>query len=86
MQGNASDLMHGLPLQSVYSRDDTPYHEPLRLLAVVCAPLPRVHAVVERNLVLQKLFFNGWVNLAVIDPTENRAHLLQRDFTWKIFK
>lgn len=83
MQGNASDLMHGLPLQSVYTGDDTPYHEPLRLLTVVYAPRHRVHDIIERNLVLQKLFFNGWVNLAVIDPKENRAHLLQRDFTWK---
>ena len=35
MQGNASDLMHGLPLQSVYSADDQPHHEPLRLFTVV---------------------------------------------------
>jgi uncharacterized protein YbcC (UPF0753/DUF2309 family) len=83
MQGNASDLMHGLPLQSVYAGDNTPYHEPLRLLTVVYAPRDRVHAIIERNLVLQKLFFNGWVNLVVIDPNENRAHLLQRDFTWE---
>jgi uncharacterized protein YbcC (UPF0753/DUF2309 family) len=83
MQGNASDLMHGLPLQSVYSGDNTPYHEPLRLLTVVYAPRHRVHAIIERNPVLQKLFFNGWVNLAVIDPHDNTGQLLERDFTWK---
>lgn len=83
MQGNASDLMHGLPLQSVYAADNAPYHEPLRLLTVVYAPRQRVQALIERNQVLQKLFFNGWVNLAVIDPNENRAYHLQRDSTWK---
>jgi uncharacterized protein YbcC (UPF0753/DUF2309 family) len=82
MQGNASDLMHGLPLQSVYIDDDKPYHEPLRLLTVVYAPRQNVLALVERNPVLQRLFFNGWVQLSVIDPQEGRCYRLGRDGTW----
>lgn len=38
MQGNGSDFMNGLPLQSVYKSDQEPYHELLRLLAIVYAP------------------------------------------------
>lgn len=30
MQGNASDIMHGLPLQSVYINDNTLFHKPAR--------------------------------------------------------
>jgi len=41
MQGNASDLMTGLPLQSVHSSDKTSYHEPQRLMTVV-RPLRKV--------------------------------------------
>ena len=83
MQGNASDLMHGLPLQSVYAADDTPYHEPLRLLTVVYAPRQIVNVLVEQNPVLQKLFLNGWVTLTVIDPQDGHNYLLGRDGTWQ---
>lgn len=83
MQGNASDLMHGLPLQSVFLADDKPYHEPLRLLTVVYAPRQIVTALVELNPVLQKLFYNGWVTLTVIDPQDGRSYLLGRDGKWQ---
>jgi len=86
MQGNASDLMHGLPKQSVFAADNVAYHEPMRLLTVVYAPQQRVMEVIERSPVLQKLFFNGWVNLAVIDPVASCVQVLQRDSTWAKFK
>lgn len=83
MQGNASDLMHGLPLQSVFSSDDLRYHEPLRLLTVVYAPRSSVDAITRGQGVLRKLFGNGWVALACLDPVEHQAYLLQRDGTWQ---
>lgn len=84
MQGNASDLMHGLPLQSVYAADGQPYHEPLRLLTVVYAPRSMLDAIIHTQDVLKKLFGNGWVALACIDPCDNQAYLLKRDLTWTI--
>jgi uncharacterized protein YbcC (UPF0753/DUF2309 family) len=84
MQGNASDLMHGLPLQSVFTADDVPYHEPLRLTTFVYAPRSRVDAIVHEQEVLRTLFGNGWVTLACIDPENQVAYQLQRDFSWKI--
>jgi uncharacterized protein YbcC (UPF0753/DUF2309 family) len=84
MQGNASDLMHGLPLQSVYAADDQPYHEPLRLLTVVYAPRQRVQTLIEKNPVLQKLFYNGWVTLSVIDPQNQTSYVLERTGSWQI--
>lgn len=83
MQGNASDLMHGLPLQSVYAADAKPYHEPLRLLTVVYAPRGRVQAIIDTQQVLQKLLYNGWVTLTVIDHESQQTHILQRDGSWK---
>jgi len=86
MQGNSSDLMHGLPLQSVYSSDDTPFHEPMRLLTVVHAPKSRIDAIVRNQAVLRKLLGNGWVRLACIDPTDGQAYLLNRDFEWSMHR
>lgn len=85
MQGNGSDLMHGLPLQSVYRDDLNQYHEPMRLLTVVHAPKEMVDQIIKRQSCLQKLFGNGWVRLAVIDPTDDVSYVLQRDFSWAIF-
>jgi uncharacterized protein YbcC (UPF0753/DUF2309 family) len=83
MQGNASDLMHGLPLQSVYESDDKPYHEPLRLLTIVYAPRSVVDSIIGSQEVLKKLFGNGWVTIVCIDPTEHHAFLLNRDLKWE---
>jgi uncharacterized protein YbcC (UPF0753/DUF2309 family) len=83
MQGNASDLMHGLPLQSVYAADGEPYHEPLRLLTVVYAPRSMLDAIIHTQDVLKKLFGNGWVTLACFDPSDNQACLLKRDLWWE---
>jgi uncharacterized protein YbcC (UPF0753/DUF2309 family) len=82
MQGNASDLMHGLPLQSVFSSDTKTYHEPLRLMTVVYAPHHLIDRIVAQQEVLQKLFGNGWVTLACIDPEDNLTYILERDLEW----
>ncbi|NBO19680.1 MAG: DUF2309 family protein, partial [Proteobacteria bacterium] len=81
MQGNGSDLMHGLALQSVFASDHAPYHEPQRLLMVVHAPRELLGRIVAQQEVLRKLFGNGWVQLACIDP-ESKPWLMARDFSW----
>lgn len=82
MQGNGSDLMTGLPAQGVFRADGDPYHEPLRLMAVVEAPLARVDAVIARNGILQTLFGNGWVALQVLDPQTGRSLRRTREGAW----
>lgn len=82
MQGNASDLMNGLPLQSVFISDNEPYHKPMRLTVVVYAPQTYIDPIIETHQVLQKLFSNGWVHLICYDPTSNEKLILQRDLTW----
>ena len=67
--GHSGDLQLGLPWQSVCDGERL-LHEPLRLLAVVEAPLERIDMIVERNPVLQQLFGNDWVALAARDNAE----------------
>jgi uncharacterized protein YbcC (UPF0753/DUF2309 family)/NADH:ubiquinone oxidoreductase subunit 5 (subunit L)/multisubunit Na+/H+ antiporter MnhA subunit len=63
LQGAGGDLRLGLPRQACFA-GDRPYHEPLRLLAVVQAPLERIEELVARNTILRHFFDGGWVGLA----------------------
>ena len=69
-QGNGGDIMTGLPLQSLKTSDDEPYHQPLRLSVVIHAPTDRVREIVEENESLKKIVENGWLHLSVIDPEQ----------------
>lgn len=84
MQGNGSDLMHGLPLQSVMSSDKEAYHEPQRLLTVVYAPKEMVSQVIEKHAILKNLFFNQWVHLVVIDPRSQVPYQLNQFGAWSL--
>lgn len=83
MQGNASDLMHGLPLQSLYRRDTEPYHQLQRLFVVVLAPQIMLDNIIQSQPILQKLFGNDWIQIARIDPEDNKMYLLSREFSWQ---
>lgn len=83
MQGNGSDLMHGLPMQSVQRSDKELYHQPLRLTAFVYTPRERVEALVEKHDILQKLLYNEWIFLQVLDPLRKESYLLRADGTWE---
>jgi uncharacterized protein YbcC (UPF0753/DUF2309 family) len=61
--GHTGDLRLGLPWQSV-SDGEKLRHEPMRLLAVVQAPLDRIDTICDRNPILQRLFGNDWVTVA----------------------
>jgi uncharacterized protein YbcC (UPF0753/DUF2309 family) len=80
-EGAEADLKVGLPLQSLFAAG-RPYHEPLRLLTVVQAPLERLDAVIARNPVLQELFDGRWVHLAARPGPGCVWHLRRTDGTW----
>ncbi len=86
MQGNGSDLMHGLPLQSVFSKDNEAYHQPLRLTTFVHAPTSLIDKAIYKNEILQKLFGNSWVHLFCLDPKSSKIYSLQIDLTWKEYE
>jgi len=69
MLGNRSDLRPGLPWQSVHDGQRF-VHEPLRLLALVEAPLERIASVLDAHPEVRALLDNGWVELVAIDPVD----------------
>jgi uncharacterized protein len=62
MDGAASDLRPGLPWQMVE------IHEPLRILFVIESTPEVLLGIVTRNEEMRRLVFNGWVQLATLDP------------------
>lgn len=74
VQGSGGDLCVGLPRQSLFHDDGTPYHTPRRLAVVIEAPLQRVQDIVLAHDVVGRLVENGWINLVVIDPWKHKAH------------
>jgi uncharacterized protein len=60
--GQGGDLAVGLPLQSVMLGDQRA-HDPVRLLAVVQAPLERIGRIIERNPSLRQLVDGEWIHV-----------------------
>ena len=73
MTGGLSDLRTGLPSQTVLDKG-FPYHEPLRLIAVIEAPLEHARKAVENVFAVRKLVVNEWIRLLVIDPEKQTVH------------
>ncbi|MFN0054742.1 MAG: putative inorganic carbon transporter subunit DabA, partial [Planctomycetales bacterium] len=63
MDGAASDLRTGLPWQMVE------IHEPVRLLFVIETTVDAMRQIMERQPAIGALCRNGWVQLAVLDPS-----------------
>lgn len=73
MTGSQSDLRMGLPTQTVM-RGEAPYHEPMRLTAIIEAPRERLSAIIERQPLLEKLFNNRWLLLIACEPAEAKYY------------
>ncbi len=66
MTGNLSDLRTGLPAQTVL-RDGMPYHEPMRLITLVEAPLAHARLALEEVASVKRLVHNEWIRFLVVD-------------------
>lgn len=81
--GNASDLRLGLPYESLFSNDGTPYHLPQRLLVYIQAPKERVAKIIEAQQAVKNLITNQWITLMVFDPQEKVAYHFQGN-DWQV--
>lgn len=70
--GNYSDLKIGLPTQSVLLEGKA-YHEPVRLLTYMEAPLAKVAKAVE-NSVAQEFILNEWIRPVIIDKEAKKVY------------
>ena len=73
--GNYSDLKIGLPTQSVLLEGKA-YHEPLRLLSFVEAPLEKVGKAVE-NSIAKEFILNEWIRPVIIDREAKKVYLYE---------
>jgi len=70
--GNYSDLKIGLPTQSVIEEGEA-YHEPVRLLTYMEAPLEIVGKAVE-NSVAKEFILNEWIRPVIIDKAAKKVY------------
>ncbi|MBU2738735.1 DUF2309 domain-containing protein [Acidithiobacillus concretivorus] len=77
MTGNQSDLRTGLPTQTVL-KDGKPYHEPVRLIVLVEAPLAFAQRSVGNLVKIKALLGGGWVRVIIMDPEDDyHAYVLE---------
>jgi uncharacterized protein YbcC (UPF0753/DUF2309 family) len=82
MYGSQSDLCVGLPIQTIFD-GEKPYHEPMRLFAIIEAPLERIATIVGRHDILQRLTRNRWINLVALDPETKNFFLFRGPKDWE---
>ncbi|MCF6244197.1 MAG: DUF2309 domain-containing protein [Sulfurovum sp.] len=70
--GNYSDLKIGLPTQSVITEGEA-YHEPVRLLTYMEAPLETVGKAVE-NSIAKDFILNEWIRPIIIDKEAKKVY------------
>jgi uncharacterized protein YbcC (UPF0753/DUF2309 family) len=72
LNGNYSDLKIGLPTQSVLLEGEA-YHEPVRLLTFMEAPLEKVGKAVE-NSIAKEFILNEWIRPVIIDREAKKVY------------
>lgn len=70
--GNYSDLKIGLPTQSVLEEGEA-YHEPVRLLTYMEAPLEIVGKAVEKSIA-KEFILNEWIRPIIIDKAAKKVY------------
>ncbi len=80
--GQSGDLAVGLPMQSVMFGDQRA-HDPLRLLAIVQAPLDRIEQIILRNSGLRQLVEGEWIHVAARESEHDAWSLRTPSGGWE---
>ncbi len=79
--GDGGDIRIGLPLQSTHV-DGAPFHQPLRLLAVIQADLGRIEEIISNNRILRTLVEGSWIRIAARARPDHRWSTRTPAGTW----
>jgi len=89
LTGARGDLRVGLPWQAVSEHAPVdgawtalPFHEPLRLLAVVCAAPAAVDRVLAAHPEVARLVAGDWVSMVVVEPESGQLLRLDPAAGW----
>ena len=82
MTGSCSDLRTGLPVQTVW-RDGEPYHQPMRLIVLIEAPLEMAARAVQAVVKVKSLVQGQWVRAIVLDPEKNYTPFVLEHGQWR---
>jgi uncharacterized protein YbcC (UPF0753/DUF2309 family) len=74
MSGPQSDLRTGLAWQTVMNGSQ-PYHEAMRLLTLIEAPVETIDKIIRSQRLLQRLYDNEWLRLIAIEPDKQVCYL-----------
>jgi len=83
MTGNLSDLRTGLPAQTVM-RHGQPYHEPLRLIVMIEAPLDFARRAIEAVAKVKSLVQGQWIRAIILDPTQDMQAYVFDNGQWQV--
>jgi uncharacterized protein YbcC (UPF0753/DUF2309 family) len=83
--GSGGDLQLGLPWQSVAYGDEL-FHEPMRPLFVVQAPLERIDALIASSELLSQYVGGSWIALAAREQPEHPWQLRAPAGGWRIWR
>lgn len=81
ISGEHGDLRVGLPLQSTHCGPNR-HHQPVRLLAVVQAPLERIERIIDEHAILTTLVGGSWIRLAGRSHPHERWSIRTPAGTW----
>ncbi|GAB6077441.1 DUF2309 domain-containing protein [Hydrogenobaculum acidophilum] len=83
--GNYGDLRTGLPYQTVYM-DGKPFHEPMRLLVFIEAPIEKVMDAAKDVPKALELVLNEWTRVIIIDKTKGAAYTIKNKEVITVFE
>ena len=81
VEGNHGDLRVGLPMQSVHD-GSTAVHDPVRLSAIIEAPVWAMNAILARNPELADLADNRWFHLFAMNDEGVVTHRYMGGGEW----